>query len=80
MRLIDLDEFFKKADEYPEYWEEQLNEMPTVDAVPTDYIVSWLICNVFDAELGRMYANKMIGDWKYRKEMADWREKNGKAD
>jgi len=88
MRLIDTDKTYEVLAEYyghTEWWqdnalEEALKKVPTADAVPKDYIVSWLICNVFDAELGRMYANKMIADWKYRQEMADWRKKNGKAD
>lgn len=34
MRLIDADEFRRRAQEfYPEYWEDVLDEMPAVDAV-----------------------------------------------
>ena len=72
MRLIDLDEFFMRACEYPEYWEEQLNDMPTVDAIPVEWI--------------RKKSDEVIGlpevpmSIAYVALINQWRKENGKTD
>ena len=72
MRLIDLDEFFMRACEYPESWEEQRNDMPTVDAIPVEWI--------------RKKSDEVIGlpevpmSIAYVALINQWRKENGKTD
>ena len=67
-KLIDSEEYAKRMDaDYPEYWEDVLDETPEVEAIP----VSWIEERIINAEdagqtlIARMWLELING---YRRE------------